>query len=187
MRVITGRAKGRKLKAMKGSDKRPTTDRVKESIFSVIGDKIYDADVLDLFAGTGNLGIEALSRGARSALFVDNDVQAVKIIGENLKMTHFLNRTEIWTSDVFAALRRLRALSKVFDVIFADPPYAREYGSKTRTALEESGILRKEGLFVLEHSMSEEFHDSCACFKPITQKMYGQTAVHFFPYITAEE
>ena len=187
MRVITGTAKGRKLRVLKGLDKRPTTDRVKESIFSVIGEKVCDADILDLFAGTGNLGIEALSRGARTALFIDNDAQATKTIEENLELTHFLNQSEIWTCDVFGALRRLHTISREFDVIFADPPYEKGFGGKTYIILEEKSLLKLQGIFILEHSISEEIPTDSDHMKLMTQKLYGQTAVHFFQNINKKE
>ena len=187
MRVIAGKAKGRRLRAVEGSDKRPTTDRVKESIFSVMGEKVHDADVLDLFAGTGNLGIEALSRGARTALLVDKDRPASKIIGENLKLTSFLSQAEIWTCDVFAALSRLRSLSQRFDVIFADPPYGQGLGQKTLSTLEKSPVLKAQGLFVLEHPIGEDIRACGSPLKLINRKIYGQTAVHFFQHIDTEE
>ncbi|UCE18239.1 MAG: 16S rRNA (guanine(966)-N(2))-methyltransferase RsmD [Gemmatimonadota bacterium] len=187
MRVITGKAKGLRLKTLKGSNKRPTTDRVKESIFSVIGEKVYEADVLDLFAGTGNLGIEALSRGARTALFIDNDHRATRIIEENLELTRFRSKSEIWTSDVFTALLRLRTVSRAFDVIFADPPYEKGFGTKTLVLLEENGLLNTGGICILEHPIREEIRIASNRMKLMTHKLYGQTAVHFFQDIDTEE
>jgi len=180
MRIIAGTAKGRRLKTLHGADKRPTTDRVKESIFAVLGEHILEADVMDLFAGTGNLGIEALSRGARAALFLDSDAQAVRTIKENLRLTQLEDRAEMWRCDAVAALQRLRTERRSFDLVFADPPYGRGYGERTLRCLDRSTILREEGVFVLEHSTNEEVAVSCAHMKMVSEKRFGQTAVHFF-------
>jgi 16S rRNA (guanine966-N2)-methyltransferase len=108
VRVIAGTVRGRRLKTLKGLSQRPTTDRVKESVFAMLGGDVLEADVLDLFAGTGSLGIEALSRGARHALFVDTSLQAKEIIDENLHLTNLRDRADIWVSDSCQALKRLQ-------------------------------------------------------------------------------
>jgi 16S rRNA (guanine966-N2)-methyltransferase len=187
MRIIAGTAKGRKLRALTGWDKRPTTDRVKESVFSILGEKIVDSDVLDLFAGTGSLGIEALSRGARNVLFVDDDVRAVKTITKNVDEAQFRDRSEIWTTDVFMALRRLYNDSRLFDMIFADPPYRSGYGWRTLSFLNQNEVLREDGIFVLEGPTAEDLCDSHGRLKTVCRKVYGQTAVHFFEGYNAED
>ncbi|MFQ6091822.1 MAG: 16S rRNA (guanine(966)-N(2))-methyltransferase RsmD [bacterium] len=187
MRVIAGAAKGLRLKTLKGSDKRPTTDRVKESMFATIGEKVLGAEAMDLFAGTGNLGIEALSRGARAVLFVDRDVRAKRAIEENLRATQLLDRAEIWMCDVFATLQRLRASRRMFDLIFADPPYGKGYGERTLLFLGEGDILREEGMFVLEHATCEEVAGSCKGMKAVSERIFGQTVVHFFRCLKIEE
>ena len=120
MRVITGSARGRRLGELKGMETRPTTDKVKESIFNCIQFDVEDARVLDLFAGTGQLGIEALSRGAKSALFVDKRADAVKLVRENLALCHLEENAQVICGDSLAALG---TQSGRFDIIFLDPPY----------------------------------------------------------------
>lgn len=180
MRIISGTAKGRKLKTLKGLDKRPTTDRVKESIFGKLGTKIVGAEALDLFAGTGNLGIEALSRGAKTVLFIDHDTDAKRVIEENLALTHLTDRAEIWRSDVFRALNHFKAEGRTFDVVFADPPYGQGYGEQTLLALERSGVLRDGGLFILEHHSSEKAGSPLKGYYEAAEKTFGQSVVHFF-------
>ena len=187
MRIIAGSAKGRRLKTLKGLDKRPTADRVKETIFAVLGKKIQGAEALDLYAGTGNLGIEALSRDAGAVLFVDNDAGAKKIIEENLRVTLLQDRAQIWRCDVFRALRRCRASGRMFDVIFADPPYGKGFGIQTFLALGECGILKQGGIFILEHQISEEVGADSNQLKVFSEKLYGQTAVHFFQCFKTKE
>ena len=128
MRVITGSARGRRLGELKGMETRPTTDKVKESIFNCIQFDVEDARVLDLFAGTGQLGIEALSRGASRAVFVDHRQDAAALVHENLRRTHFEDRGEVVCTDFTQYLARCR---RKFRLIFLDPPYA-ENPSKRR-------------------------------------------------------
>ena len=180
MRIISGTAKGRRLKTLKGLDRRPTTDKVKESIFSVLGEKIVGADALDLFAGTGNLGIEALSRGARTVLFVDNDIESTQIIEENLELMHLTDKAEVWRSNVFDAFQPFEISGRVFDIIFADPPYGKGYGAQTLLALERSGILGNDGIFILEHHVSEKVGHFYHHLEMVSEKRFGQTAIHFF-------
>ena len=123
VRIIAGTAKGIRLKTPKGMNTRPTADRVKESVFGILAADVVDAEVLDLFAGTGNLGLEALSRGAASATLVDKNIQSVKIMMENAILTDLSRAAVICREEVLAALRRLQAAGKSFDLIFCDPPY----------------------------------------------------------------
>ena len=122
MRIITGSARGCRLKTPKGAEvTRPTADRVKESLFNILGSMVAGRKVLDIFAGTGNLGIEALSRGAQSAVFVDK--ATAKLIGENLQLTRLAEKAVVRSSDVFAELSRQGAGKAKFSLIFCDPPY----------------------------------------------------------------
>ena len=123
MRVITGSARGRRLGELKGTETRPTTDKVKESIFNCIQFDVEDARVLDLFAGTGQLGIEALSRGAQSAVFVDRRTEAAKLVRDNLALCGFSDRAQVVCGDAMGYLSSLRTK---FDIIFLDPPYEAE-------------------------------------------------------------
>jgi len=184
MRVVAGSAGGIPLRVPR-SDIRPTMDRVKAAIFSSLADLVVGARVIDLFAGSGALGIEALSRGASSVDFVEKDHRAVEMIEKNLRATHLVGR--IHALDVFSYLDRL-ALPGAADLIFADPPYAKEPGerdfapellgsSSLRTALSATGV------FILEHLPNARLPlgKTWQCFR---EKRYGATAVAFLQPIT---
>ena len=148
MRVITGSARGRRLKELEGMETRPTTDRVKEGLFSVIQFDIEGRKVLDLFAGTGQLGIECLSRGAASAVFVDRRPDAVKLIRENLKVTDLTDRARVVSGD---SMEFLKALREPFDIILLDPPYAAGLLEPALAHIARFDILTPHGIIVAEH------------------------------------
>jgi 16S rRNA (guanine(966)-N(2))-methyltransferase RsmD len=125
MRVIAGKARRLPLKTVTGSDTRPTTDRIKETLFNILQDDLYDIRFLDMFSGSGGIGIEALSRGAREAVFVEHSREAAKCIQENLAFTHLADAGHLMQCDVFAALSRLEG-QPPFQIIFMDPPYMQE-------------------------------------------------------------
>lgn len=148
MRVITGTARGRRLKELEGMETRPTTDRVKEGLFSIIQFDIEGRRVLDLFAGTGQLGIECLSRGAASAVFVDRRTDAVKLIRENLKATELTDRATVVSGD---SMEYLKGQREKFDLIFLDPPYAAELLEAAISHIVKFDILAPHGIIVAEH------------------------------------
>lgn len=152
MRVITGKARGVQLKTPDGMLTRPTTDRVKEALFSVIQFDIPGARVLDLFGGTGQLGIEALSRGAKSAVFVDAREDACKLIRENLKRTCLQEDARVVRSDYLDYLSRCR---EQYDIIFLDPPYAEVFLENSLNRITEIDILHSGGIIVAEHRWKE--------------------------------
>ena len=127
MRVISGSARGHKLKAPEGLTTRPTTDRIKESLFNIIAGDLYQCKFLDLFSGSGAMGIEALSRGADKAVFVDKDRKSISIINDNLKATRLDNKAQVLNCDVSTAVSKLKSLNEKFDIIFMDPPYGKDY------------------------------------------------------------
>ncbi len=179
MRVIAGTAGGIRLEVPK-NDIRPTMDRVKAAIFSSLGDRIIGARVLDLFAGTGALGIEALSRGAAEAAFIDHDRSAVEVIERNLKKAGVSGRVQ--KRDVFDFLKR-RSSGKKYDIIFADPPYDRAKSGDPFTKLllassELAGMLDSDGIFVLEKMPAERL-PSATLWNLIRNKTYGATEVLF--------
>ena len=147
MRVITGSARGRRLKELEGMETRPTTDRVKEGLFSAIQFDIEGRKVLDLFAGTGQLGIECLSRGAASAVFVDRRADAVKLIRENLKLTELQDRARVVAGD---SMEFLRSLRERFDIVFLDPPYEAGLLEPAIAHLTAFDILNPHGIIVAE-------------------------------------
>ena len=153
MRVITGTARGRRLKELEGLETRPTTDRVKEGIFNIIQFDIEGRKVLDLFAGTGQLGIEALSRGAASAVFVDQRREAVSLVRENLSLTGFSQRARVVGGE---ALGFLASARERFDLIFLDPPYASGLLAAAVGAVSQFDILSNHGIMICESPLDEE-------------------------------
>ena len=131
MRVIAGSARSLRLKTLDGMDTRPTTDRIKETLFNMIGPSMFDCVFLDLFAGSGGIGIEALSRGAREAVFVENNPKAMMCVKDNLKFTKLEGKAVTLTTDVMNALYKLEG-EKVFDYIFLDPPYDRGFEKRSK-------------------------------------------------------
>lgn len=186
MRIITGSAKGFKLKAPKGLAVRPTGDRVKESLFNILSGKIAGAAVLDLFAGTGNLGLEALSRGANSAIFVDNAVASLNIVKENAQHIRLHEKCQFWKMDVLKSIDRCNEDAKEFDLIFCDPPYNKGYLSAVVQRLEEKPILCSGGILVFEHSRHETLNFMPQKFKIVRSELYGETAVTLFQYDVAQ-
>lgn len=150
MRVITGTARGRRLSEPKGMDIRPTTDKVKESIFNIVQFDIEGRRVLDLFAGTGQLGIEALSRGAKSVVFVDQSREAVKLVKDNLE--HCQLQAEVFQADSLSFLERCGK----FDLIFIDPPYASELVDKAMEKIIKFDILSESGIIICETACEKE-------------------------------
>ena len=153
MRVITGKARGVQLKTPDGMQTRPTADRVKEALFSIINFDLPGADVLDLFGGTGQLGIEALSRGAKSALFVDHSEQACRLIRENLKRTKLEQNSRVVRADYMDYLSRCR---ESYDIILLDPPYAEVFLENALKRITEIDILRSGGIIVAERPLGKE-------------------------------
>ena len=146
MRIITGRARGVRLKAPKGLSTRPTSDRVKESLFNILGARVQNRRVLDLFAGTGSLGLEALSRGAARAVMVDRATG--NILQDNAEHAKLSELARIMRGDVFTALTRLAADGETFDLVFCDPPYGKGLWERALTALDGSSLL-SEGALVI--------------------------------------
>lgn len=153
MRVIAGKAKGIQLNTPDGMLTRPTTDRVKEALFSIIQFELSGARVLDLFGGTGQLGIEALSRGASSAVFVDSRREACQLIRSNLKKTHFESESTVVQSDYLDYLKRCR---DSFQIILLDPPYAQVFLENAIKKITEIDILQSSGIIVAERPLGKE-------------------------------
>lgn len=172
MRIIAGNRKGHKLKEFEGMNIRPTTDRVKESMFNLIQDFIPGSNILDLFAGTGALSFEALSRGAKYAVCTDLDVNSVKIIKKNADELQFDN-IEILNQD---AMRFIKNSNSCFSVIFLDPPYNKGFIKPVIEAVLENELLEMDGIIVLESDNSDE-HSEISGLDIIKQKRYGRTYV----------
>lgn len=187
MRIIAGSAKGRKLKCPRGRRTRPTPDRVRESIFSIVGEKVHGARVLDLFAGTGAMGLEALSRGAAGAAFVERDPRVIDCLRENARMCGFEREAAVINSPVFPFLRD-GDMERGFDLVFADPPYGGSDASLTLLALSKRVKSLREGcLLVLEHAPGDRFEPEPDCMEIIDERKYGNTAVTFLKVIRRGE
>lgn len=174
MRVITGSARGRKLKTPEGYDVRPTTDSVKEAVFNIIRDDVEGRKVLDLFAGTGQMGIEALSRGAASAVFVDSSAESLKIVKENLKLCGF--EAQAVRSD---ALTYLKHCGK-FDIIFIDPPYDAGLYEPVLNAIYQIDILSENGIIIVESRRECELPAPVAPYVPLREYNYGKVKIRTF-------
>lgn len=155
MRVIAGSARRLLLKSPEGLDTRPTTDRIKETLFNMLMPNLPDAVFIDLFSGSGGIGIEALSRGANKAYFVENNQKAVACITENLEHTHLSDRAIVLKQDVFAALRG--SIRDTADIIFLDPPYQQEYDRKVLELLRDAAFVTDDTLIVVEASATTSF------------------------------
>jgi 16S rRNA (guanine(966)-N(2))-methyltransferase RsmD len=180
MRVIGGHARGRRLKVPKGQSLRPTAARVKESLFNILPRDLSGAKVLDLFAGTGNVSIEALSRGAAAALLVDSSTGSAKAIRENLRRLDLADRSEIWTIPVLRAVKRLARRGETFDFIFLDPPYEQNWVGSSLKAIAEGSLLRPSGILVAEHSVREKLQQRYGLLIEYDQRKYGSTLLSFF-------
>ena len=157
MRVIAGTARSLPLKTVKGNDTRPTQDRIKETLFNMLNPYLYGARFLDLFAGSGGIGIEALSRGAEFACFVDSSKEAARVIHENLAFTHLDSKAEVLECDYNTALLRLSdRKTEAFDVIFMDPPYENELEKDVLLKLKDSSFVNEETLIVFEASLKTD-------------------------------
>lgn len=172
MRVITGTARGRVLKTLEGEDVRPTTDRVKEAIFSIIQFEIEGRRVLDLFAGSGQLGIEALSRGAAYATFTDMSAEAVDTVKKNLISTKLTKNTEVLRTEAIAFLRNNK---KKYDIIFMDPPYSK--GILQSTLPYAVCNVNEGGVIVCEHPYGEEMPQTVENFALYREYKYGKIGI----------
>ena len=177
MRVITGTARGVQLKTPEGLTTRPTSDRVKEAMFSIIHFDIPGADVLDLFGGTGQLGIEALSRGAKSAVFVDAGEPACRLIRENLKRARMEGQGRVVRSDYLEYLTRSR---EQFDIILLDPPYAEVFLENALKRITEIDILRSGGIIVAERPLGKELPWEFEGYQRSKDYKYGKTLLTIY-------
>ena len=180
LRIISGTAGGIQIKTPDTNKTRPTLDRVKESVFSILQPYIEDTRVLDLFAGSGNLGLEALSRGSVSAIFVDESKICKAIIEENIKRTRMEDKAQILLIDVFKGITLLATQGKQFDMIFMDPPYSRNFVNKTLQLLEKNDIIVENGLVAVEHHEDEQPPDVIGTLTKMRSKSYGDTIFTFY-------
>jgi 16S rRNA (guanine(966)-N(2))-methyltransferase RsmD len=188
MRIISGKAKGVQLSALNSKRTRPILDRAKESMFSILGNSVLDSVVLDLFAGTGSLGIEALSRGANRCLFVENSTNAIKVIKKNLRNANLLKRTVVLKINVFRLLDFIKNKDIKFDLILVAPPYKLldiDCGDRKRIfslleAFVSKQIINEKGVIVLQHHIKQKIIQEC--FKQLSvidERQYSNTQLTF--------
>ena len=180
MRVIAGLAKGRHLKSPVGLTTRPTTDRIKESLFSIISPYLPGSYVIDLFSGTGNLGIEALSRGAEKAVFVDNNRSSIRVIHDNIEITGFNNKSKVFHQEALKAIGELGQLEQKYDIVFMDPPYLKGLIIPCVEAIEVEGLLSPDGLIVIEHDSKDVLPEKFTRLIRIKNRKYGNTTISIY-------
>jgi 16S rRNA (guanine966-N2)-methyltransferase len=179
MRIIAGALKGRRLAPVKGRI-RPTSAKVREAVFSILGSAVGGLRVLDLFAGTGALGIEALSRGAAAAVFVEDHPESLKVLRRNLADFGLVGRTTVWPLPAAAALKKLATRGETFGLAFLDPPYGGGEVVEALTALAELPLLAPGARVVVEHSRRESLPEVCGALTRLTLRRYGDTQVAFY-------
>ncbi|UCF90006.1 MAG: 16S rRNA (guanine(966)-N(2))-methyltransferase RsmD [Desulfobacterales bacterium] len=183
LRVIGGELKGRKLRSVRGVQTRPTGERVRESIFNILSQRVQGAFGLDLYAGTGALGIEALSRGAEWVLFVDSDKKALTILERNIEACGLERRARMIRWHIAQNLNCLRSIRPPFNLVLMDPPYNQNLIGPTLHHLHTSRSLESGACIVLEHSHFETIPPNLHPFDLLDQRRYGKTLVSFFSYV----
>lgn len=182
MRVISGQAGGLRLKSVPGRTTRPTADRVKEAMFSIIGPYFSGERALDLFAGTGALGIEALSRGASRAVFVDSDPRCAAVIRQNLEHTGLSGRAEVIRGDARRAAAELARRGEAFELVFLDPPYDRTDCDELLAELSARGLVAPGVVAVVEHRADVVYGDRFAGYVLRRRAVYGDTALSIYDH-----
>jgi len=188
MRVVTGEAKGRKLKAPKTSGTRPIIDRVKTALFDILSDEVEDARFLDLFGGTGSVGIEALSRGAAHATFIEMNYKVLKILRENLNITKLADRAETLQGDAFKFLQAHVAQmpgnqARTYDIIYVAPPQYQEMAARALALLDASSLLVEDGLVIVQIHPKERAGVAAVVCTHLTlsdERRYGSTLLMFY-------
>ena len=186
MRVISGICKGLPIKAVPGSNTRPTTDKVKESIFNMIGPYFEGGLAVDLFAGSGSLGIEALSRGIDSCIFIEKDAKAIQTIHENLKKCHLEEQAEVFRVDALRAIKAMEKRELTIDLLFLDPPYHKADLYDLVGILGEKGLLSPDAIIMCEHEKTVHLPDHYHEFKLSRRETYGSTVISIYRMLNEE-
>lgn len=192
MRIIAGKFRNRSLKSPKGIETRPTSEKLRGAVFNMLQSTIEGSDFLDLFAGSGAMGFEALSRGANRAVFIDSNPEALNAIAKNIESLRVDTIAKLIKGDVFSALKRLDRLQEPFDIIYADPPYMKAFPGTTLNdpesikilkALDESNLLKEGGLLFIEESCNVPLNDiELSSLAFLKKKSYGSSSLHQFVY-----
>lgn len=184
MRVIAGTAKNRRLRAPAGLHTRPITDMIKGALFNVVGSDIKGSSLLDLFAGSGSVGIEALSRGADKVIFVDNSSEAIKMIYANLTHCGFTDKFQVYKNDVFKAIQILRKKKIKFNFIYVDPPFTNEaIFIPVLTALDQANILEVQGLIIIRTQRKKSLPGRLENLEEFRINNYGESTLHYYRFI----
>ena len=187
MRITGGTARGHTLFSPKSGNRciRPTSDRTREALFNILAPELSGSTVLDLYAGTGTLGIEALSRGAKLSVFVDQARQALELIHANLNHCFSSPRASLFQLNItrpdnFKRLKKKLPPDLLFDLVFLDPPYEKTLAQKTLQMVEKAGIVQNRGLVIVEERKDEQLPEKCGSLKLIDQRQYGETGLWFY-------
>ncbi|QQE76069.1 16S rRNA (guanine(966)-N(2))-methyltransferase RsmD [Brevibacillus composti] len=182
MRVIAGEHRGRRLTAVPGKGTRPTTDKIKESIFNMIGPYFSGGWVLDLYAGTGGLGIEALSRGMDKAVFVEKDLKAFSVVKQNVAACRLEDRAELYRNDAGRALKLLAKRGVVFDLVFLDPPYAHQRIAEEMMEMQALRLLAEDAWIVAEHDSGFRLPERVGACEQDRVSTYGETTITIYRF-----
>jgi len=183
LRIISGEFRGRKLEKLEGMDIRPTSDRVKESLFNMLGARVAGCSFLDLFAGTGGIGIEAYSRGAQQVVFIDESAKSIKVLKSNLEKLKVEESVEVYNTDYINAINRLAMDQRKFDIIFIDPPYLKDFEKNALLHISEHGLLQDDGIVVVEHDIQDKMPENAGSLDIQRQKKYGNTMLTFYALV----
>lgn len=182
MRIISGRARGRKLLSPPTYDTRPTLDRIKEAMFNILQFKLIDANVLDMFAGSGSLGLEAVSRGASKCYLIDKGPLTFPVLKENVENLKFQDECTCLNMDAYAALKMLKTKGEIFDVIFVDPPYRKEMIPEAMQEIQDYGLLKKDGIIMTKIDTIEDIFEGTSEIVLTQSRKYGNTTVCLYSY-----
>lgn len=180
MRIIAGEARSRKIKSRKGHETRPTLANIKEALFSILAPHLEGSLFLDLFSGSGNIALEALSRGAKRAVMIEKNTEALRCIIENVNTLGFQEKCRAYRNDVFRAIEILSRKGEKFDIIFLDPPYQEELCTKTLETIQKYGILSENGIIVCEHHAFEDMAEQVGEFQKVHEKGYQKKVMTFY-------
>lgn len=182
MRIIAGTARGQRLLAPKSRAIRPTADRVREALFNVLGQSFGGTEVLDLFAGSGALALEALSRGAGHAVMVDSDRTAIRLCEANAASLGFSERVRVIRAPVARAVKLLQRQGALFDLVFADPPYSARAAADTLLQVDAARLCRAAGILCVEHDKREQSPELAGSFAKIDERRFGDTVVSIYRF-----
>jgi len=187
LRIIAGTFGGRKLKSVDGLTTRPTADKIKEAVFSSIGNDIYDANILDVFSGTGSIALEAISRGAKSAVLIEQNKAAQKVILENIRLCGVEEQCLLLKGDSFQILKQLGHQNQKFHIIYLDPPYKEGFYESILNIIQEYSLLEKDGLLIAESEKNTSILPKNSLFCIYKEKYYGISKITYLKWNKTQE